>query len=67
MLALVLVGFVLQAVSGPNAASTGARATATPTPTPTAEQRQVLRSLAGVRTTSGSATPVDSCAAGIAG
>jgi hypothetical protein len=48
LLVLVVVGFVAQAVSGPNAASTGVRATATPTPTPTAEQQRVLRSLADV-------------------
>jgi hypothetical protein len=48
LLVLVVVGFVLQAVSGPNAATSGARATAAPSATPTAAERPVLRSLAAV-------------------
>jgi hypothetical protein len=46
LLVLVVAGFVLQAVSGPNAATS--RATATPSATPTAAERPVLRSLAAV-------------------
>jgi hypothetical protein len=53
LLALVVVGSVLQTLGGttqaPNAAATPtATATATPTPTPTAAEQAVLRSLAAV-------------------